>query len=249
MAQIQNHFWYKLFILNSIIIITLTGPENVKATIKMLKSPVLLNNLASPSSSPSLPVTVTLSAPPIASSVASENSVSESASVNSVSGSASVYTQQIAYSVSALTHAEAANEWSDEEDVDDKTADRPPDMRVIQVLQGDGTLQTVEIDANVEVFDIVAKVSEAIGSHNVLQMTYLDHSTDRTGSMLLLCSCVDSIAVEMLDNQKSINEQNVPHEAVFIVKKTGILTDLMLNASDLYNNHFLFVQVILVELT
>jgi hypothetical protein len=48
--------------------------------------------------------------------------------------------------------------------------------------------------------------------------------------------------VEILDHQVSLSEQNIPEDAIFVMKKTGIMDELSL-LEDPFDNHFLYVQV------
>lgn len=48
--------------------------------------------------------------------------------------------------------------------------------------------------------------------------------------------------VELLDHQKALALQNVPPNALYLLKKTGIV-DEYIGADDIYDNHFLYVQV------
>lgn len=48
--------------------------------------------------------------------------------------------------------------------------------------------------------------------------------------------------VELLDHQLPLKDQRLPQGAILVVKKTGIVTDTI-GPNDLYDNHFIFVQV------
>jgi hypothetical protein len=102
----------------------------------------------------------------------------------------------------------------------------------IRVALRDGSIQPLIVDANVEIYDLVYAVAEEIGSDNAFLITALDQAENRR--------------VELLDHQKTLAEHNIPSGAMFLLKKTGII-DAFIGPDDVYDNHFLYVQLPQIE--
>ncbi|KAL6045721.1 Cytohesin-1 [Balamuthia mandrillaris] len=100
--------------------------------------------------------------------------------------------------------------------------------REIRLVLTDGSIQPLIIDANVIIYDLVYAIAEAVGSTNASLISGKDQSSFRK--------------VELLDHQRSLAEQNIPDDALFLLKKTGIV-DEFIGPNDVYDNHFLYVQL------
>lgn len=48
--------------------------------------------------------------------------------------------------------------------------------------------------------------------------------------------------VELLDHQKTLRQHHIPGNAIYLLKKTGIVDDSV-GENDIFDNHFLYVMV------
>eukprot|EP00005_Dracoamoeba_jomungandri_P002400 CAMPEP_0174251030 /NCGR_PEP_ID=MMETSP0439-20130205/999_1 /TAXON_ID=0 /ORGANISM="Stereomyxa ramosa, Strain Chinc5" /LENGTH=666 /DNA_ID=CAMNT_0015331253 /DNA_START=35 /DNA_END=2036 /DNA_ORIENTATION=+ len=118
---------------------------------------------------------------------------------------------------------EEREEYEEEEEGEEADYDTE-----IRLLLTDGSIQPLIIDANVDIYDLVYAVANEIGSSNAHLISSFDHDEFRQ--------------VELLDHQKSLAEQHIPEGAMFLMKKTGIIDDYI-GPDDIYDNHFLYVQL------
>lgn len=106
------------------------------------------------------------------------------------------------------------------------------DGLIVTVALADGTTQKVSINPSWEVYDLVYALGEELGSHRVPIITPFDSGEDRR--------------IELLDHQKSYAQQKLPENVTLLLKKTGIVDDFV-GPDDIYDNHFLYVQLPFME--